>query len=182
VSTQDRHLSDTFYRSRIEGGDFQRPLCHRGLWRFAGIGARGLTTDLSKVTCPKCLARLAGVSLTQPAAAVAVAAVARRAARPTRTVIAAEVAEHHGVLLADLRSPSLKHKHARPRQEAMTLMMAAGYSSTQAGGYFGRDHSTALHARRQVEARNAALFPGDKAPSEAAVSGSASAKQARMSA
>jgi len=45
-----------------------------------------------------------------------------------------------------------------PRQIVMTLALEQGYSLATAAGYFGKDHATAIHARKTVYA----LYDTDK--------------------
>ena len=68
--------------------------------------------------------------------------------------IATLVAERHGLTLEELRGPSRKHRVSRPRQEAMAFMRAEGrFSYPQIARYFGKDHTTVLHAVRAHAAR-----------------------------
>ena len=59
----------------------------------------------------------------------------------------------YGLTVPDLKSPSRARKFAWPRQEAMARMIEAGFTSTAAGSYFGRDHTTALAAVKSVSRR-----------------------------
>lgn len=62
----------------------------------------------------------------------------------TMAGIAAAIALRHGVELGDLTGPKRAALIARARQEAYAAMLDAGYSSTQAGRFFDRDHTTVL--------------------------------------
>lgn len=79
---------------------------------------------------------------------------------PTMREIATDVAQRHGVTLAELRGPCRAYRIAHPRQEAFALIKAAGrQSSPQIGRYFGgRDHSTVLHGIKMHKKRSAALI------------------------
>lgn len=152
----DRHFSDTYYRPSWHGGDVQRPLCHRKRLGFIQLAA--LTTDPRAVTCNKCRARLAlsPVPLapaTRPP--LPVQAPVGKNLGITRTEIARTVAEAHGMTVEILRLRTNKRHIAWPRQEAMARMIFAGFSTTAAGAYFDRDHTTAIHAVRAVTKRMA---------------------------
>jgi chromosomal replication initiation ATPase DnaA len=77
---------------------------------------------------------------------------------PPRTMsqIGREVAERHGISLADLKGADRGvNKVARARQEAMWLMAEEvrpdgfpRYTLSQIAGWFGRDHTTVVHGRR----------------------------------
>lgn len=71
---------------------------------------------------------------------------------PVRAAIE-QVAATHGVHTADLMGRSKSRSVARARQEAMVRVRALGYSLPEVGRIFGRDHTTVVHACRQVAAR-----------------------------
>lgn len=74
--------------------------------------------------------------------------------------IAAEVATENLLSLAEIRSRAKMNAVARPRQEAMLRMIEAGYSTTQIGRFFGRDHSTVVHGAKVAQARREAVANG----------------------
>lgn len=83
------------------------------------------------------------------------------ATKPRLAGIAAEVAGRYGLSVADLRIGNSSHKFSHPRQEAMALSYATGlWSTTQIGRYYGRDHTTVIHARRRYAARQAEAARG----------------------
>lgn len=60
------------------------------------------------------------------------------------------------VSLDELKSRSQQRAIAWPRQDAMRLLAAAGYTTTEIGRYLGRrDHTTVMHGIRASEARAA---------------------------
>ncbi len=60
----------------------------------------------------------------------------------------------HDVTLDELKGRSMVRAVAWPRQDAMRLLAAAGYSQQEIGRYLGRrDHTTVLHGIRASEAR-----------------------------
>ena len=65
------------------------------------------------------------------------------------------VTEHFGVKLSDVQSRRRSRSIAVPRQVCMYLArQMTGHSLEEIGGYFGgRDHTTVLHANRQVGLR-----------------------------
>jgi chromosomal replication initiation ATPase DnaA len=71
----------------------------------------------------------------------------------TMRAIAEEVASRYRVSVAAMKVRDRRRAVAHPRQEAMDAMCEAGFSTTQAAGFFGMDHSTAVHARQAVAAR-----------------------------
>jgi hypothetical protein len=73
--------------------------------------------------------------------------------KPTMREIARAAAEHFNISVTELRLGDRKQKYAWPRQVAMTICR---YMTTRTypeiGGYFGgRDHTTAIHAFRNVD-------------------------------
>ena len=77
--------------------------------------------------------------------------------RVTIDEIQRKVAEHYNIRLSELLSPRRARNIARPRQVAMYLAKhLTERSLPEIGGKFGgRDHTTVLHAVRQVGARMA---------------------------
>ena len=75
--------------------------------------------------------------------------------RVTIDEIQRKVAEHYNIRLSELLSPRRARNIARPRQVAMYLAkQLTERSLPEIGGKFGgRDHTTVLHAVRQVGAR-----------------------------
>jgi chromosomal replication initiation ATPase DnaA len=75
--------------------------------------------------------------------------------RHLRMAIVAGIAADNGVTVADIMSRSRKRHLAWPRQEAMAAIrdVFPDDSLPQIGRLFGRDHTTVLHAVRQVKAR-----------------------------
>lgn len=71
--------------------------------------------------------------------------------------LAMEIAQRHGFTLEDLRGPSRLRPLVHARQEAMAAIYARGNVSLPWVGRFfgGRDHTTVIHAIRQVEKRSA---------------------------
>lgn len=65
-----------------------------------------------------------------------------------RNHITSAVANHYGVTVADMKSPSRKREFVMARQMAMYLIrMFTSYSLTQIGNFFGgRNHATIIHA------------------------------------
>jgi chromosomal replication initiator protein len=49
-----------------------------------------------------------------------------------------------------MKSKTRKREIVFPRQIFMTLLQINGVSSSKAGANFGKDHATALHAKRKV--------------------------------
>lgn len=74
---------------------------------------------------------------------------------PTMTSILIEVADRHGLTVADLEGPSRARAIAAARHEAMYQMHKTGlWSSVQIGWRVGeRDHSTALHGIKRHRQR-----------------------------
>lgn len=88
--------------------------------------------------------------------ALALMAAARRQERPRRVTIAEiqrSVVERFELRPDDMTSPCRQRYVARPRQVGMYLAhKVAGRSYLQIGRAFGnRDHTTVIHACRQVE-------------------------------
>lgn len=94
--------------------------------------------------------------------------------RPTMKTIATAVAAKYGSSVEELMSDARQRAVVWPRQEAMWLMREEKavngkprYSLPQIGHFFGRDHTTALHAIRAHEkrlaeaAREAELYGDD---------------------
>lgn len=73
--------------------------------------------------------------------------------------VIAEVAEKHGLTVADLRGPQRSREYAWPRQEAMyRLFRVLGLSSTVTGRMLGgRDHTTVLSGSEAHEKRQSRL-------------------------
>lgn len=67
--------------------------------------------------------------------------------------IASEVAADNGLTLAELQSDSHAYAVTRPRQYAMMLMIDAGYSTSEIGRFFRRDHTTVISGARAARAR-----------------------------
>lgn len=66
--------------------------------------------------------------------------------------VAERVAREHGLTLRDLKSKKRQRKYVYPRALAMYLAYRdLDKSCTQIGRFFNRDHTTVLHAIRQVE-------------------------------
>jgi chromosomal replication initiator protein len=60
----------------------------------------------------------------------------------------------HDVTIEELRGDARARAVSWPRQDAMRLLAAAGYSLQEIGRYLGRrDHTTVLHGIRASEAR-----------------------------
>ncbi|MFZ5667945.1 MAG: helix-turn-helix domain-containing protein [Pseudomonadota bacterium] len=82
---------------------------------------------------------------------------------PTPTTmreIAAQVAAEHGLSVGDLTGRSRLAHFVDARHEAMWRIRQvrrpdgrAAYTTTPIGRFFGRDHSTVIHACRRHEAR-----------------------------
>lgn len=64
-----------------------------------------------------------------------------------RNHIVSAVANHYGVTVADMKSPSRKREFVMARQMAMYLIrVCTGYSLLKIGQFFGdRNHATILH-------------------------------------
>jgi len=82
----------------------------------------------------------------------AVSSATRELAPPVRSIVE-QVASAHHVPVVDLMGRSKSRSVARARQEAMVRVRALGYSFPEVGRIFGRDHTTVVHACRQVAAR-----------------------------
>lgn len=65
-----------------------------------------------------------------------------------RNHITSAVANHYGVTVADMKSPSRKREFVMARQMAMYLIrMLTSYSLIEIGDYFGgRHHSSIIHS------------------------------------
>jgi chromosomal replication initiator protein len=85
--------------------------------------------------------------------------------RHTMRDIATMTAERYGLTVDDLKSPSQERRIAWPRQEAMVLIRQhTRQSYPQIGRFFGdRDHTTVIHAVRQVERRRLAAMQNGEA-------------------
>ena len=70
--------------------------------------------------------------------------------------IASEVAADNGLTMAELQSDSHAYAVAHPRQYAMMLMLDAGYSASEIGRFFRRDHTTVISGARAARARGEA--------------------------
>ena len=81
-------------------------------------------------------------------------------ARETMARVTHGVACSYGITADDLRGRSRVQPIARARQEAYFLCREQGYTMTQIGGYFHRDHSTVSYGisqeKQRREAENAA--------------------------
>lgn len=69
--------------------------------------------------------------------------------------IALDVALGHRISVKSLTGRSRCPDLAHPRQEAMFRMRQAGFSLSQIGRFFRRDHTTVMHGVRAHEARQA---------------------------
>jgi chromosomal replication initiation ATPase DnaA len=67
--------------------------------------------------------------------------------------IAVSVATERGVSLDDLRNASRVKPITNARQEAMLLMVEAGFTTTQVGRFLRRDHSTVVHGAQVARQR-----------------------------
>lgn len=83
---------------------------------------------------------------------------------PSQRRIIQFVADRHRITFEQITSKSRKRKYAHPRQEAMWELRQDGrWSFPQIGRLFHRDHTTAIHACRQVEKRRAENLARDLA-------------------
>lgn len=79
--------------------------------------------------------------------------------KPSIALIIADVAEYYHLATAELIAPGHARREVRPRQIAMWLcrrlaaVNGAPPSYPEIGRAFGRDHTTAIHAVRNVQAR-----------------------------
>jgi chromosomal replication initiator protein len=65
--------------------------------------------------------------------------------------IQAAVARHYGLPVEELTGECRKRIVARPRQIAMRLAhLLTEHSTVRIGQFFGRDHSTVIHARKAI--------------------------------
>lgn len=72
----------------------------------------------------------------------------------TMAQIVRDVAFENNLTVEQLKGPSRSRAIAWPRQEAMWRCRQIGKSYPQIGRFFGgRDHTTAIHAIREVERR-----------------------------
>lgn len=70
---------------------------------------------------------------------------------PAISEIQAEVARHYHLKQSDMSSPARFREVARPRQVAMYLCRElTPRSLPEIGRKFGRDHTTVIHALRQI--------------------------------
>lgn len=72
--------------------------------------------------------------------------------------IAIEVALEHRISFTKLTGRSRCSDLAHPRQEAMFRMRQVGFTQSQIGRFFGRDHSTVRHGVRAHAARTVPSF------------------------
>lgn len=84
--------------------------------------------------------------------------------RPTMQSIIERVAEKHGITVEDIKDPKrnrCSRRYAWPRHEFFYEAHMIGRSYPQAGAFCGgRDHTTALHGKREHEKRlNEGLLP-----------------------
>ncbi len=69
-------------------------------------------------------------------------------------LIVEETAAAHGVTVAEMMGPRRIRRIAHARQEAMaTIYAETKFSYPQVGEFFGRDHTTVIHAVRRVAER-----------------------------
>lgn len=69
--------------------------------------------------------------------------------------ILADVAQRHGIPIADIKSRSRLRPIVHARQEAMALMRDEGRSLTQIGLFLDRDHTSVIWGDRAHRQRNA---------------------------
>jgi chromosomal replication initiation ATPase DnaA len=79
----------------------------------------------------------------------------------TKDHIAQEVADRHGISVADLKGPDRRRPIAYARHEAMWLMAEEvrpdgrpRWANADIGKWFNRDHTTVIHGRRGHAERN----------------------------
>lgn len=166
------HFAATYYLPSWQGGNVTRPLCHKGR---CGHGTGDITAaDAGEVTCGDCLTLMEGRALPEkpapaprkrqpyvrierqplpPRPVVPLVLTPQIDRGPTMPEIAALVAKARGLTMEELRGESRKWEFAHPRQEAMWLMRRAGRTTTQIGKFFGRDHSTVVHAEQAYAGR-----------------------------
>lgn len=70
-----------------------------------------------------------------------------------------DVAARHGLRPIDIRGARRAAFIAHARQEAMAMMNAAGFTTTQIGRFLNRDRTTVSYGRRAHEARIADRKP-----------------------
>lgn len=76
--------------------------------------------------------------------------------RPSMAHVAKEVAERHGITVADLKGRSQYRDVCRARHECMSIMKTlAGRSYSEIGRFLGRDHASVIHGVRVHAARQA---------------------------
>ncbi len=61
------------------------------------------------------------------------------------------IARVFGVTVEDLTGRSRKEYHCIARHLGIYVMLLKGKSTTQAGAMFGRRHTAAIHAKRNIE-------------------------------
>jgi chromosomal replication initiation ATPase DnaA len=61
------------------------------------------------------------------------------------------VAAEHGVLPSELRGPSRFAQFIEPRRRVWAELRERGYSLSQIGRFFGRDHTTIMHGIREYQ-------------------------------
>lgn len=80
--------------------------------------------------------------------------------RSLSELILREVAERHGISLAELRGPCRKRPFFEARSEAAYRLKMAGCSYPRIGRLLGnRDHTSAFHAVKKYAARNGLAEP-----------------------
>ena len=62
-------------------------------------------------------------------------------------------ADFYEVKLSDILGPSRTPEFSHPRQLAMSMALKEGYSTSQVGRAFKRDHTTVMHAKARVQER-----------------------------
>ena len=136
------HLADTYYRPSWQGGDIQRPLCHRGRPGFLAESA--VSQDFVWVTCPDCIAVKRGEEpAPHPPRPLYLRPLAELVPmRRSMTEIATIVCERRGLTLEALVANPGTWESAEARHEAMWLMRSAGFRADQVARFLHRHPET----------------------------------------
>ena len=76
--------------------------------------------------------------------------------------IAHDIALKHGVSYKDMRGSKRTQHQVKSRYEAMYVMRQAGFSVSEIGRFFNRDHTTVMHGLNVHKARKARIAPADR--------------------
>lgn len=165
------HLAAIYYEPSWRGGDQIRPLCLRDR---PSKNRFNLTSKDILVSCPRCLALMAGRPVPKGRIVEDLGdgdrATARHHSVPAHTLemdttpasatmreITERIATDHGRTLQEVRTAKHKKCDAYIRQEAMSEIYGTGeFSNRQIAGFFNlTDHTSVIHARQRHAERMA---------------------------